>query len=209
MAPIGSASMSSATLFYIFGIALTLTALAVSFAGLRSERFPPTGAALGGVVTLFAALVIGTAAFGVANAREEAEHRETEQAEQAAAEEPSGKQPATGGEQVAKAGGGGESAQPVSGPGGTLQLAADPAALEFDTTQLSSKPGEITIEFTNPAQIEHDVAILQDEEELAKSELIAEGETSVSAELAPGEYTFLCTVPGHAESGMQGTLSIK
>lgn len=198
--------MSSETLFYIFGIGLTLTAFAVSFLGLRSERFPPTGAALGGVVALFAALVIGTAAFGVANAREEAEHREHEEA---AAEEPSGEQPAAGVEQAAEAGGGGGSGQPVGGPGGTLQLAADPAALEFDTTQLSSRPGEVTIEFTNPAQIEHDVAILQDEEELAKSELVTGGETSVSAELATGEYTFLCTVPGHAESGMQGTLSIK
>ena len=36
-----------------------------------------------------------------------------------------------------------------------------------------------------------------------------EGKTSVSAELAPGAYTFFCTVPGHAEAGMEGTLTVK
>lgn len=201
--------MSVETLFYIFGVALTGAALVVSFIGLRSERFPPSGTALGGVVAVFAALVIGTAVFGVANAREEAEHRETEQAEEAAAEEATAEQATGEGAEQAAEGGEGGAQPPASGPGGALALAADPEALQFDKAQLSSKPGEVTIEFTNPAQIEHDVAILRSDEELAKSDLISEGETSVSAELGPGEYTFICTVPGHAESGMQGTLAVK
>ncbi len=39
--------------------------------------------------------------------------------------------------------------------------------------------------------------------------MIAKGKTSVSAELAPGTYTFYCTVPGHREAGMEGTLTVK
>jgi len=31
----------------------------------------------------------------------------------------------------------------------------------------------------------------------------------VTANLAPGTYTFLCTVPGHAQAGMEGTLTVK
>jgi uncharacterized cupredoxin-like copper-binding protein len=31
----------------------------------------------------------------------------------------------------------------------------------------------------------------------------------VSANLQPGEYKFLCTVPGHAEGGMEGTLTVE
>ena len=85
---------------------------------------------------------------------------------------------------------------PASGPGGTLQLAASPTEIAFDTTELSSKPGKVTIDFDNPAALEHDVAIEQDGKEIAGSETIAEGKTSVSADLAPGTYTFLCTVPG-------------
>jgi plastocyanin len=193
--------MSNETLFYIFGLALTATALVVSFLGLRSERFPPSGAVFGGVAALFAALVLGTAVFGVANARDEVEHREAEQAEEAAAaEEEAQEQPAGQA--------GGEGAKPA-GEGAILQLAADPEALEFDTTELSSPPGEVTIEFSNPAVIEHDVAILRGDQQLAKSALISEGQTAVSAELEPGEYEFICTVPGHAEAGMQGTLTVE
>ena len=57
--------------------------------------------------------------------------------------------------------------------------------------------------------LEHDVAIEQNGKQIAVSQLIASGKTSVSADLAPGTYTFLCTVPGHAEAGMEGTLTVK
>jgi plastocyanin len=96
-----------------------------------------------------------------------------------------------------------------TGPGGTLDLEADPSKLAFDTTTLASKPGEVTIDFANPSPLEHDVAIEQDGKQIAISETIAKGKTSVSADLAPGTYTFLCTIPGHAEAGMEGTLTVK
>ena len=44
---------------------------------------------------------------------------------------------------------------------------------------------------------------------LGKTDLIAQGKTSTSVELAAGTYTFFCTVPGHREAGMVGTLQIK
>ena len=53
------------------------------------------------------------------------------------------------------------------------------------------------------------MVIEQDGKEIAGSEPIAEGKNSVSADLEPGTYTFLCTVPGHAEAGMEGTLVVK
>ena len=67
----------------------------------------------------------------------------------------------------------------------------------------------MTIDFANPSALEHNVAIEKDGKEIAVSETIAEGKTSVSADLAPGTYTFLCTVPGHAEAGMEGTLTVR
>ena len=90
-----------------------------------------------------------------------------------------------------------------------MKLAADPTEIAFDTTTLNSKPGKVTIDFNNPSALEHNVAIEKDGKQFAQSETIAEGKTSVSADLAPGTYTFLCTVPGHAEAGMEGTLTVK
>ena len=101
-------------------------------------------------------------------------------------------------------------AQPAAkGPGGTLKLSASATQLAFDTKELSSKPGKVTIDFTNPGPIPHNVAIEKDGKQLATSPVITSGKASVSADLAPGTYTFLCTVPGHAEAGMKGTLVVK
>jgi plastocyanin len=93
--------------------------------------------------------------------------------------------------------------------GETLHLAASPTQLAFDTKELTGKSGKVTIDFDNPAAIEHDVAIEQNGKLIAKSALISEGKTSLSAELKPGIYTFICTVPGHAQAGMEGTLVVK
>lgn len=94
-------------------------------------------------------------------------------------------------------------------PGKSLQLAASATELAFDSKELTSASGKVTIEFENPAPIEHDVAIEQNGKLIAKTPLITEGKASVSAKLEPGAYTFLCTVPGHAEAGMEGTLVVK
>ena len=205
--------MSNATLFYICGIALAVSAVLVSFAGLRVKSFPGK---LGPLVALwFVLLVGGSATFAVLHAQDE---EKAEAAELAKAneeiEEEEADVPASGAEgqegQEEGGGEGGEKPQAAAkGPGETLQLAASPTEIAFDTTQLTSKPGKVTIDFENPAALEHDVAIEQNGKEIAKSPRITEGKTSVSADLAPGTYTFLCTVPGHAEAGMEGVLTVR
>lgn len=197
--------MDNATIFYICGGVLAASAVVVSFAGLRFERFPGR---MGPLVALWFVALIGAATtFAVLNGNDEQEARASElaTADQKAEEEESS--PVAGG----KSEGGGK-AKPeagAKGPGGTLQLAADPSKIAFDKTDLSSKPGKVTIDFDNPAPLEHDVAIEQGDKVIAVSQRITEGKTSVTADLAPGTYTFLCTVPGHAEAGMEGTLTVK
>jgi plastocyanin len=201
--------MSNETLFYICGSVLAVSAVLVSLAGLRIKSFPGK---LGPLVVLwFAILVGGATTFAVLHAQDEekakaAEFTKASNENEKAEAEPV--EPEAGGEE-----GGGKAAEEpqaaAKGPGGTLQLAASPTDLAFDTTSLTSKPGKVTIDFDNPAALEHDVAIEQDGKEIAVSETITEGKTSVSADLAPGDYTFLCTVPGHAEAGMEGTLTVK
>ncbi len=205
--------MSNGTLFYVCGIALAVSAVLFSFAGLKAKNFP--GKAFPVVVLWFAILVGGATTFAVLHAKDE-EHEKAAEFEQAGEEfeaegheEPAGEAPAPAG-QAGEGSAEATEGAAAKGPGGTVQLEADPTEIAYDTTSLSSKPGEVTIDLTNPATLEHDVAIeAEGGEEIAGSELIAQGKTSVSAELAPGTYTFFCTVPGHREAGMEGTLTVK
>jgi plastocyanin len=199
--------MSNETLFYTCGIVLAVSAVVISFLGLRLKSFP--GRAMPIVVLWFAILVGAATTFSVLNAQDE------EKAKAAELQEANKEAEAEKGEAPGQEEGTGEvepEAEPeagAEGPGGTLQLAADPTAIAFDTTSLTSKPGEVTIDFENPSAVEHDVVIAKDGKEIAGTERITEGETSVKANLAPGTYTFFCSVPGHAAAGMEGTLTVK
>jgi plastocyanin len=225
--------MSNETLFYICGIAVAVSAVLVSFSGLKLRGFP--GRALPVVVLWFAILIGGATTFAVLHAQDEEKVKEAEfqkageeveenesglpvEVESPAGEGPeadgeeTGGESESGGESEGEAEPGGESGEgpeATGSAGSTLKLAADPTALAFDKKSLSAKAGNVTIDFENPSAIEHDVAIEKGGQEVAASELITEGKTSVSAELEPGSYTFLCTVPGHAEAGMEGTLTVK
>lgn len=201
--------MTNETLFYICGVGLAVSAVSVSLLGLKAKSFP--GRAFPLVILWFAILVGGATTFAVMNAKDEdaAKAAELEQAGQEFEAEGREETAATEAPSGAEAPSGGKAEQKGEGPGGTLQLAADPTALAFDKTSLSSKPGKVTIDFTNPAALEHNVGIEKDGKEIAVSATIAEGKTSVSADLQPGTYTFLCTVPGHAEAGMEGTLTVR
>jgi len=206
------------TIFYIVGAILAAIAVITSFVGLRSEKFP--GRATPVVILAFVALVGATTTYSVLNGQEEEEHRaheleqanaEAEELEEDPVSEGTGEQN-TGEADSGAAGGAAESGgnkAPVNGPGGTLQLAASETEIAFDKTELSSEPGEVTIQLTNPALLEHNVVVEQDGKKLAASETISKGETSVTTPLGPGEYRFYCSVPGHAEAGMEGTLTVR
>ena len=95
--------------------------------------------------------------------------------------------------------------------GSTLKFEADPEGeLAYTTTEASAKAGKVTIDFNNPQGLTHDVAIEDSKgEEVGKTDLIASEETSATVDLKPGTYTFYCSVPGHREAGMEGTLTVK
>jgi plastocyanin len=217
--------MSNETLFFICGGVLAVSAITVSFVGLKLKDFP--GRAMPLVVAWFAIFVIGATTFAVLHAQdeeaadapeleqagkkiEETEQQsggingETEQSEEEAEKSPESEKEEPVGETEGAQGGG-----KGAGASTTLKLSADTSALAFSTTELSAKAGQVTIDFDNPSPIPHNVVIEEDGKELAGFEPIAEDEEKVSADLKPGTYTFLCTVPGHAEAGMEGTLTVK
>jgi uncharacterized cupredoxin-like copper-binding protein len=102
-----------------------------------------------------------------------------------------------------------ETTTAASGGATTLELAADPTGtLEFDKTSLQAPAGSVTIVLTNDSPVPHDVAIEGNGVDVTSS-TIENGETTkVTADLKPGTYTFECTIPGHAEAGMKGTLTV-
>jgi uncharacterized cupredoxin-like copper-binding protein len=118
-------------------------------------------------------------------------------------------------------------ASPVSGvasPGaaspvaGTEPEAAPPAAgatalsvttgdLFFDPKTLAGTANaDVVITITNNGALAHDFSL----PDLGiTSKLLNPGEsTTVTVNAAAGDYTFICTVPGHADAGMTGTLTL-
>jgi plastocyanin len=107
---------------------------------------------------------------------------------------------------AATGGGGG------AGSGGSTVDISTPAGsdLAFDQTDVTAKPGRVTVDFNNQQSTPHDV-VIQDSsgQELGKTDLISSSAASTTVELQPGTYTFFCDVPGHEEAGMKGTLTVK
>jgi heme/copper-type cytochrome/quinol oxidase subunit 2 len=101
---------------------------------------------------------------------------------------------------------------PAAAAGGTgaLNLGVKGNLLAFDKTTLTAHAGKVTIALTNPSAIPHDVAIRGPGGVLGKGAIVTGGGIStVTATLKPGTYTFFCTVPGHEQAGMRGTLTVK
>ena len=111
----------------------------------------------------------------------------------------------TGGQE--NTGGGAEG----GGGGATLSFEADPeGGLAYTTTEAEAKAGKVTIDFANPQSLTHDVVIEDSSgKEVGATELIADGSDSTTVTLKPGSYTFFCSVPGHREAGMEGTLTVE
>jgi plastocyanin len=97
-----------------------------------------------------------------------------------------------------------------AGGGSTLKIETASSGLAYASDSATAKAGKVTVDFTNGQPIPHDVAIESAEGEvIGQTETTAEGSDSTEVELEPGTYTFFCTVPGHRDAGMEGTLTVK
>jgi len=200
--------------FFVVGIILVIAAVGIAFLGIReSDRFPQSRGILVGGVALFAAIVATTMAFAVVKSKDEQDKRNEELAkeEQQAQPENSGAQPATPGGQPQASSGGNQ--QPAQATGGAETLAVSSPAdggLIYEPNGLSAQPGNVTITYDNPSPVPHSIAVATSNGNvLGQVAPFTAGKQSVQlTDLAPGEYTFYCTVPGHREAGMEGTLTV-
>jgi uncharacterized cupredoxin-like copper-binding protein len=97
------------------------------------------------------------------------------------------------------------------GGGSTIRFEANPEGeLMFTAMTATGKAGDDTIDFKNPSSTPHHVAIEDSSgKKIAETKTISDSETSTKVELEAGEYTFFCSIPGHREAGMEGTLTIE
>jgi plastocyanin len=173
--------------FHVVGGLFAVWAVTLTAIGIRREDFPRPGLQTFAVGTISVMLAAGAIGSGIVTSAQEDHEEEGEAAEGEGAE--------------------GEGA---GGGGRALTLSADPGGeLSFDTDTLEASAGRVTIEMENPSTVPHNVSVEGrgvDEE----GRTVGQGGTStVTAELQPGEYDFYCSVAGHREGGMVGTLTVR
>ena len=103
------------------------------------------------------------------------------------------------------------SAAPAGGGETKLALAADPnGELKFDKTSLSAKAGKVSIDFSNSSSLPHNVTVASSSGAVVnETPTFQGGSKTVTMTLKAGTYKFYCTVPGHRQAGMEGTLTVQ
>jgi plastocyanin len=110
--------------------------------------------------------------------------------------------------QLASVGGGGAEGT-AEAENGTLEIPADPnGGLFYEFADAKAPPGQLEIDSPNESAVPHDIS-LEGNGVDENGEVVTNGGVStVSVDLDAGEYTFYCSVTGHRQAGMEGTLTV-
>jgi len=82
--------------------------------------------------------------------------------------------------------------------------------LKYSTTALTAKAGKVSIDFTNMSPLGHNVTIESSSKAVVgATPTFQGGSKTLSLNLKAGTYKFFCSVPGHRQAGMEGTLTVK
>jgi plastocyanin len=95
--------------------------------------------------------------------------------------------------------------KPAVAKAGVIEIPAiDGTAFAFGKAE--AKAGKVTLKMPNKSALPHDISLKGG----PKGKDVPQGGTSqVVATLKAGTYTFYCSVPGHEQAGMKGTLTVK
>jgi uncharacterized cupredoxin-like copper-binding protein len=103
---------------------------------------------------------------------------------------------------------GGVSAAQSSTKPSVVKISALASGLKYSKSVLRAHHGKVEIVFTNLSTLSHNVRIENGEHELGGTKTIAKGRTTAIVTLKKGKYNFYCSVPGHEDAGMRGTLIV-
>lgn len=94
---------------------------------------------------------------------------------------------------------------------GVILFEADPGGgLAYTADEVNASAGKAKVEFVNSSPASHDLAIEDSGgKTIVKTEVLAEGSDSAATDLRPGTYVFYCSLPGHRQGGMEGTLKVE
>jgi uncharacterized cupredoxin-like copper-binding protein len=203
--------------FHVFGAILALWAVALTVAGVVSHDFPPKGLEKV-VMAISAILVVGAIASAIITSGEEkpkgseiASHRNKSGEEGSTAPDKGGTQAPTTGSDSGQTPGGETGKKPP--PGNVAQTLTNNVAagtdLAFEKSSLTAKAGTVRLVATNPQAVPHNISLEGPGGLDEHGKTVPKGGSSqVSAKLKPGKYTFYCSVPGHRQAGMEGTLTV-
>jgi plastocyanin len=205
------------TAFHVVGGLLALWALIVSALGVTRPDFPGKGAGQKVVMAISAVLVAGAIGTAIGTAKDAPkQHAAAAAATKTGGEGTTQPQqggtpaPGTGANAGQQPGGNAKPAKP-QGTVTTLLLSADPSGqLKFDKTSLQASAGNVRVTLSNPSPVPHNISLEGPGGVNAQGPTVPHGGSSqVSVTLKAGTYTFYCSVPGHRQAGMQGTLTVK
>lgn len=104
----------------------------------------------------------------------------------------------------------GSAAQGGSSAGALSLEANKEGELKYNTTSLTAKAGKVSIDFTNMSSLMHNVTVESSSGQvLGATPTFQGGSKALSLDLKPGTYKFFCSVPGHRQAGMEGTLTVQ
>jgi plastocyanin len=107
-------------------------------------------------------------------------------------------------------GGGGTTAAstPPAGTGQVVNIPIASSGFAFTTTTATASAGTVTLKAMNPQSVAHDISIKGNGVDVKGNQVANGGISTVTATLKAGTYEFYCSVPGHEQAGMKGTLTV-
>ena len=100
----------------------------------------------------------------------------------------------------------------LASPADLKEIAIEGTEYSYSPDQVKAPAGKpLSITFINSGGIDHDLTLFSSNgAEVSGSHLhaVPGAEATTIVTLEPGKYAFWCTIPGHREAGMEGTLTV-